>query len=121
MTVASDLKHKLVFQKETLTADPYGGSTAAWADQFTIWGQIVFRTGSETAIAQRLQGQQQVTVLVRYSSQAKLIDASWRIKHVRGDGVTDYYAIKSPPVRKDDDYGFLMMEAMKGAADGGAG
>ena len=121
MTTASDLDQRLIFQKETLTADPYGGSTSAWADQMTIWGQIIFRTGSETVIAQRLQGQQPATVKVRYSSQAKLIEPSWRIKNVRGDGVTDYYAVKSPPVRKADDYGFLMMEAMLGAADGGTG
>lgn len=121
MTQASDLKHRLAFQKQTETSDPYGGSTSAWTDQFTVWGQIIFRTGSEMVIAQRLQGQQPVTVKVRYSSEAKLIDPSWRIKHVRGDGATDYYAVKSPPVRADKDYGFLMMEAMKGAADGGAG
>lgn len=121
MTSASKLRHRLTFQKQTLTDDPYGGSTAAWTDQFEVWGQIIFRTGSETVIAQRLQGQQPVSVIIRYSVTAKLIDASWRIKHVRGDGVTDTYAIKSPPVRKDADYGFLTMEAEMGAADGGTG
>ena len=121
MTAASNIENRLTFQKETKTSDGYGGSTSVWADQFTVWGQIIFRTGSETAIAQRLQGLQQATIKVRYSSLAKLIDPSWRIKHMRGDGIIDYYAIKSPAVREADDYGFLMMEAMKGAADGGAG
>lgn len=121
MTQASDLKHRLTFQKQTLTDDPAGGSIATWEDQFTVWGQVIYRTGSETVIAQRLQGQQPVTVKVRYSAQAKLITADWRIKHERGDGIIDYYAVKSPAVRKDDDRGFLMMEAMMGSADGGTG
>lgn len=121
MTQTADLKHRLTFQKQTETPDNYGGSTSAWSDQFTVWGQIVFRTGSETVIAQRLQGQQPVTVRVRYSANSKMIEPSWRIKHERGDGITDYYAVKSPAVRKDDDQGFLMMEAVMGAADGGAG
>jgi SPP1 family predicted phage head-tail adaptor len=121
MTQAADLKHRLTFQKEVATPDPYGGSTYVWTDQLTVWGSIIFRTGSETVIAQRLQGIQPVTVRVRYSAQTKAIEASWRIKHQRGDGVVDYYAVKSPPVRKPDDYGFLLLEAVMGAADGGAG
>lgn len=121
MTQAAELKHRLAFEKEVTTPDPYGGSTAVWTEQFTVWGRILFRTGSEPVIAQRLQGQQTAEVTVRYSDSAKLIDPSWRIKHVRGDGITDFYAVKSPPIRKPDDYGFLTMAATMGGADGGAG
>lgn len=121
MTQAADLKHRLAFEKEVTISDPYGGSTATWTEQFAVWGQILFRTGSEPVIAQRLQGQQTVEIKVRYTPQTKQIDAAWRIKHVRGDGITDFYAIKSPPIRKPDDYGFLTMAATMGAADGGAG
>jgi SPP1 family predicted phage head-tail adaptor len=121
MTKASDLTKRLLFQKTIATDDPAGGSTLEWEDQFRLWGQIIFRTGSETVIAQRLQGQQPVTVKVRYSSQSIQIEPSWRIVHERGDGITDYYAIKSPLIRKPDDYAFLSMEAVSGAADGGNG
>jgi head-tail adaptor len=119
MGKASDLRHRLIFQAQTAGSDGGGITQGAWADQFTVWGQIVFRTGSETVIGQRLQGMQPVTIRVRYSGTTKAITPDMRVKHVRGDGVTDYYAIKSPAIRKPDDYGFLAFEAMKGAPDGG--
>jgi head-tail adaptor len=124
MTSAADLEQRLTFQKQTPQTDPGGGTFTAWADAFTCWGSLTtrvgFRIGQELLSSGALSGQQLVNITVRYNGTTKQIDSSWRAKHVRGDDITDYYAIKSPPARDPADYGFLIMDAMKGAPDGGS-
>lgn len=117
----SNRAHRLKFQKQAAANSPYGGVAAGWADQFTCWGWIDFPPPSnEKVIAQHLEGQQPATIKVRYdAATTALVGSDWRAVHERGDGITDFYALKSGPRRLDGDMGHLYVAAMRGAPDGG--
>jgi head-tail adaptor len=120
MTGAGEFRYRIRFDKQVETPDPAGGSTYAWSTlengSFERWAAIKFRTGSETVIAQRLEGQRPVTLSVRRDSETVIIDASWRAVVTR-NGIVEFYAIKSPSIPSANDNKILSMEAMMGAAD----
>jgi hypothetical protein len=112
--------NKVRFDKQVATVDPAGGSTFAWSTtangSVERFCAIRFRTGSETVIAQRLEGQRPITLICYRDSLTVTLDASWRAVVTR-NGITEYYAIKSPSIPHVDDDKLLCMEAMMGAAD----
>jgi len=81
MPGAGALRDRITFQKRGNDAngDPLGD----WADQFTVWAQLVYLKGSEPVMAQRLQGVQPVVIVVRESANTRLVGTAWRAVDAR--------------------------------------
>ena len=63
-----------------------------FAEQFQRCAGFIMKPGSESVLAARLQGQQPVTIIVRFDSQTRTIGTDWRAVDVR-TGIA--YAIKA--------------------------
>lgn len=84
MPSASDLKERVRLQKRSGTKDGYGNVVPGpWQDQFDRRAQFIMKPGSEAVLAARLQGQQPVTIIVRFDSQTSTIGTDWRVIDVR--------------------------------------
>jgi len=62
------MRHKIVIQEKTRTADGQGGWTTAWTDTLTLWAKMRAPSGLERIEAMRLTGQVQHYLLVYYDS-----------------------------------------------------
>ncbi|GJD58145.1 phage head closure protein [Methylobacterium dankookense] len=79
MPQAGDLRERVVFQSRAATDDGYGNTvTGAWTSRFERAAQFLMRPGSEAVTAARLEGQQPVTMIVRFDSQTCTITPAWR-------------------------------------------
>lgn len=93
--------------------DANGDPIGAWVEGFTVWAQLLWLRGSETAIAQRLEGRQPVAIVVRTSSQARTITQAFRAVNVRTGAefnITSVSPAKEP--------GFIDILAVAGGAPG---
>jgi SPP1 family predicted phage head-tail adaptor len=113
---SGDLRFRVRFDKQTETADPYGGTVSAWTEQFTRWADIRPMKGGEGVQAQRLVGTQPVLILVRYDSETKTIDPSWRAVEMLNDEPIRYYGLKTAEDMERQRQ-FITMIAEAGAAD----
>lgn len=75
---AGSLRHRVVVEQKTATADGYGGSTLAWTTFATVWAAIEPVSGREYFQAQQFQAAVTHKVTIRYLSG---INTTMRVKH----------------------------------------
>lgn len=92
MTMAGELRHRISFARREDVEDEFGNTQSEFVEQFVVSAKVAAKLGGETVTAARLTGQQPVTIIVRQSSQTRLIAVDWRARDVRS-GVE--YAIRS--------------------------
>lgn len=83
MIDSGERSHRFVFAKQSSASDGHGGTTTAFADQFTLWAGVTHLRGGETVMANRLQGRHSQVVRVRRTAQSRLITTDWRTRDVR--------------------------------------
>lgn len=115
---AGDLRFRVRFDKQVERDDPGGGTLTEWVPQFTRWADIRPLKGSETVQAQRLAGIQPALILVRFDSETRTIDPSWRaVEQNNGQNVA-FYALKTASDMERERQ-FITMTAEIGSPDGG--
>lgn len=93
MPQAGDLRERVRFGKRGGAPDGYGNTVpGAFEAQFERSAQFIMKPGSEAVLAARLQGQQPVTVIVRFDSQTRQITPAWQMVDARTGTV---YAIRA--------------------------
>lgn len=114
------LRNRLAFEKRPSLAtgspqgDGYGNARAVpWEEQFELWARVEPKFGSEAVTAARLTGRQPVTIVVRNSANAALIEASWRATDTKTGEV---YALTSPAANLDEKGAYLEFLATTGVA-----
>lgn len=112
LRVAVELRHRIAFDKRQSVSDGFGNEQSTFAEQFIVPGAVQARFGGEEVMAARLQGQQPITIVVRQSTQTRLIKEDWQARDVRSGQV---YAIKSI-VDPDDKREWLEILVQTGAA-----
>jgi SPP1 family predicted phage head-tail adaptor len=60
------LRHRLALQTAMTSADGGGGASTAWAAVSELWGAIETGTGGESVGADRLSGEAQPVITIRY-------------------------------------------------------
>lgn len=94
-----ELDRRLRFEQRGLDAN--GERRAAWdaSGGVTVAGRVRFLRGSEAVVAQRLEGRQPATLLVRNSSAVAPIGNAWRAVDVLSGQI---FEIVSPPALTPD-------------------
>ncbi|WP_167765430.1 MULTISPECIES: head-tail adaptor protein [unclassified Brevundimonas] len=110
MPGAGDLKDRVRFEERGQTPKGHLGD---WQEHCTVWAQIKWLRGGESVVAQRLEGRQPAAIVVRTSTQARLIDPAFRAVDAR-TGRT--FNIKAVSPAKEA--GFIDILAVSGEADG---
>jgi hypothetical protein len=79
---AARMRWRVRFDFRLPQTGPGGGTLGPWSDEtngsITRWAEIRELTGKEEVMGQRLTGIQPRLIIVRYDSQTKTIDSSWR-------------------------------------------
>lgn len=84
MTIsAGQLRHRIAFDKRADVDDGYGNVQADWIEQFVISAGLRARLGGEAVLAERLSGEQPVTITIWQSNQTRRITTDWRARDVR--------------------------------------
>jgi head-tail adaptor len=112
MPGAGALKDRITFEARGLDAN--GDPLGAWETKFTVWAQLVWLRGSESALQQRLESKQPVAIVVRTSTQAREIDTSWRAVNARNAAQRFNITAVSP----SKEPGFIDILAVMGGATG---
>lgn len=112
MPGAGELRDRITFEARGLDAN--GDPLGAWEPRFTVWAQLVWLRGSESALQQRLEGKQPVAVVIRDSSQTREIDTAWRAVNARKTTERFNITAASPSKKR----GFIDVLAVKGGATG---
>lgn len=93
MPGAGGLRDRVTFQTRQVTSDDYGNEVSGdWQDEFTVWANVRVAAGREEVLAQQLQGIFPVAMTVRYTSDTKRINESWRAVNANTD---EEYNIRS--------------------------
>ncbi|MFC0243671.1 head-tail adaptor protein [Rhodopseudomonas telluris] len=109
---ASELRHRVAFDRRVTADDGMGNVEAGWEQQFVVAAKVKARFGGEAVTAARLAGRQPVTLVVRHSAQAQQIGPDWQARDVRSGAV---YAIRSI-VDPDDGRQWIEILCETGAA-----
>jgi len=89
---SGEMRHKLVIQAASETADGIGGVTVEWGDSFTVYGKQQQLSGNERLETQKLTGHNPVRFFVYYDSR---ITQEHRIKWMPdGTATTKYLSIR---------------------------
>lgn len=99
---------------EARTEDANGDPLGPWAEQFTVWAQLVWLRGSEAVLQQRLEGKQPVAIVVRSSSSTRAINTAWRAVNARNPAQAFNITAVSPAKEQ----GFIDVLATMGGATG---
>ena len=65
-SVAGGLRHRVKFQKPIPTEDARGGPVVEWADHVTIWGEVMYLSGTEYWAARQDNSRAEGRVRIRY-------------------------------------------------------
>jgi SPP1 family predicted phage head-tail adaptor len=63
---AGSLKHRIVFEKPTITQDSMGGMVTSWATHATVWGEVIHLAGREYWQAQQANSEATGKIRIRY-------------------------------------------------------
>lgn len=116
MARAGDLDARVRFESRGL--DPNGDPLGDWVERFTIWANVDYQRGSETAVSNRLEGRQPVTIMVRDSASARTITTAFRAVIVSGRGVLVGTELNITAVAPARETGFINILAVAGGAVG---
>lgn len=78
MPAAGDMRERIRLDARVASDDGFGNSVADWAPQFSRAAAYLMKPGSESVQAARLQGQQPVTIIVRFDPDTQRITSEWR-------------------------------------------
>jgi hypothetical protein len=92
---AGDLRERVRFERRGLDAN--GDALGPFAELFTRAASIIYMRGSETVMAQRLEGQQPVIVTVVNSRQIREVTTADRLVNARDGTVYDIKAVPRDP------------------------
>lgn len=116
MTSAGELRHRVAFDKREDVnpdfPDDLGNAQSVFVEQFVVAAKVQAKFGGEAVTAARLVGQQPVTIIVRQSSQTRLIAVDWRARDVRDNSIFGIRSIVDP----DDKRAFLEILCQTGVA-----
>ena len=113
MPSAGDLRERVSFARRAQVDDGMGNEVSGpFEEQFQRAAMFIMRPGSEAVMAARLQGQQPVTIVVRFDSQTRSVTPDWRVTDVRSGTV---YAIRAAE-DMDRKRQWISMVCMAGAA-----
>lgn len=110
-TGAGSLNQRVAFDKQGTGSDGAGGTTTAFAEQFTRWAGFTHLRGGEAVMAARLAGRHAMVVRVRRSPDTLQVNTDWRLRDVR---TGDIYNIRD--ITPTDDRAFLDMLCESGVA-----
>ena len=115
MTVktAGDLRERVAFDKRMDYDDGFGNTVSDFVEQFQTWARITPLVGQEAVQAARLEGTQTVVITVRDYADTHKIGSDWQVRNTL-DGVV--YAVKGPPINRDERHGFFDILAQTGVA-----
>lgn len=116
MARAGDLDARVRF--DSRAADANGDPLGAWTERFTVWAKVDYQRGSETAVSNRLEGRQPVTIMVRDSASARTITTGFRAVIVSGRGVIAGQELNITAVAPAREPGFWHLMATAGTATG---
>lgn len=87
---AGDLYYKVAFLKREETDDGLGNVTGhKFVEQFACRAAYRHLRGGETVMAGRLQGKHAQVIIVRSSSQTRLVTTDWIVRDVRASTETE--------------------------------
>lgn len=95
------LKHRVAFDRRGTGSDGHGGTSTAFAEQFTCRAAYIHLRGGETVQAARLEGRHPQIIRVRASSSSDQVSTDWRIRD-RDTGAV--FAIRDIERRDDGMY-----------------
>lgn len=109
---AGELRKRVYFARAKRTDDGGGGARITWVPALTVWGGLTVERGREALAAGRLESSSGAVLKIRSSTEARVIDASYKATI---DGV-DYQvrSITEDPKRK-----YLEMVVERGVAING--
>lgn len=99
-------------------ANANGDRLGPFENGFAVWAKVDYLRGSESAVANRLQGLQPVTITVREASQTTTITSAMRAVALSGRGVRDGEVFNVTAVAPAQELGFLNILATSGGAAG---
>lgn len=108
------LRDRLRFQSRDVDAN--GDALGPFADRFSLFAEIDYQRGSETALSNRLESRQPVAILLRDATRARTITIGFRavVDGGRRDGET-FNITSAAPARER---GFLHLMGVSGGATG---
>lgn len=93
MPGSGDLVERISLRKRGGTEDAYGNTVPGdFEAKFERRAQFIMKPGSEAVLAARLQGQQPVTIIVRFDSETSAVTPEWEIVDLRTNTV---YAVQA--------------------------
>lgn len=72
------LRHRVLLQSKTYTANAYGEQEVTWSTVATVWAGIEPLSGRELFAQQQIQAEARVRIVLRYYSG---LDTTWRVRH----------------------------------------
>lgn len=111
-----DLRERVRFQRPT--PDEFGEAVGPWVDAFpNPWSaDILFLRGTETVMAQRLNGVRPGVITVRDCSEMRQVTNAWRVIDVR---TATRFDVISPPTFNKESRRYLDILVEAGRAEGG--
>lgn len=114
--MAPELDARLTFQGRELDAN--GDALGDWDEGFSVFAKVEWLRGSESAVANRLQGLQPVIITIRDSDQARTITNAFRAVAVSGRQITPSQEFNLTAVAPAQEAGFINIMATAGGAAG---
>lgn len=108
---AGDLYERIGFASQAAASDGAGGTTTAYAEQFTRRAAFVHLRGGEAVLAARLEGRHAQIIRVWRDSQTRMVTTDWRIEDKRSG---DLFNIRD--ITPSDDRLWLDFLCEKGVA-----
>lgn len=89
MSGAGDLRHRVILQTGTTTADAGGGGSVAWSNTATVWAKVEPLSAREQFHADQLRGPVSHKITMRYRSDVTVtpslrISFDSRLFNIRG-------------------------------------
>lgn len=108
---AQELHHRVAFDRRVQTNDGAGNRRGAFQEQFKVWAAFRSRGGSESVMAERLEGRNIIGVYLRSSAQTRKITSDWQMRDAR---TGEKYAVRIVDAVTDSRWVYL--EARTGSA-----
>jgi head-tail adaptor len=117
MTIGTgDQDARVRFDQRGLDAN--GDALGDFEPGFTVWAKVDWLRGSESAVSNRLQGLQPVTITIRDSAQARTITNAFRAVAVSGRQIRAGQEFNLTAVAPAQEIGFINIMATAGGAVG---
>jgi head-tail adaptor len=98
--------------------DANGDPLGDWLPGFEVWAKVEYLRGSESAIANRIEGRQPVTMVIHDQPDAQDVRTGWRAVIIEGRGVRAGDAVNINSVAPAQEIGFLNLIGIVGGATG---